>query len=133
MLKIYKKYLTLILQSLAVVIGVLFLVILGYKLDLIVSAKKNLIDKKFYQAVFLSNDQIYFGHLSSIDSNHMRLKDVYYVKVSEDSIGHLVKLGQNEPHGPTNEMTINKEHILFWENLTPDSQVVKSIQSYSKK
>lgn len=87
-------------------------------------------DSKTYQAVFLDNDQIYFGRLKNVtsNSNYLLLTDVYYVKVGNGSVGQLVKLGQIEPHRPTNEMIINREHVLFWENLSSDSPVVQTIR-----
>lgn len=87
-------------------------------------------DPNSYQAIFLDNDQIYFGRFKNIGlSEYLLLTDVYYVKVNENSVGQLVKLGQIEPHGPTNEMMINRDHILFWENMRSDSPVVKTIQN----
>lgn len=90
--------------------------------------KNDFIDQTTYQAVFLTNDQIYFGRLKNINSDYLILSDVYYAKVNEDGAGQLVKLGAGEPHGPKGEMIINQNQILFWENLTPDSPVVKAIQ-----
>ena len=86
-------------------------------------------DADTYQAVFLDNNQIYFGHLKNTGSDFVTLSDVYYVKVNEGGAGQLVKLGMGEPHGPKDEMIINQDHILFWENLRPDSQVIKTIQN----
>lgn len=114
---------------LAIAIGALLVVFLANQANLIATARNDLIDKSSYQAVFLSNDQIYFGHLKNPGSDYLILTDVYYVKVNESGAGQLVKLGQIEPHGPKDEMTINREHILFWENMRPDSPVVKTIQS----
>jgi len=91
--------------------------------------KKDFIDSTAYQAVFLTNDQIYFGRLKNVGPNYLILADVYYVKVNEGGAGQLIKLGQIEPHGPKDEMIINREHVLFWENMKPDSPVVKTIQS----
>ena len=91
--------------------------------------KKEFIDSDTYQAVFLTNDQIYFGYLKDINSDFLILSDVYYVKISEEGAGQLVKLGAIEPHGPKDQMTISKEQVLFWENMRLDSQVVKTIQS----
>lgn len=87
------------------------------------------IDTETYQAIFLTNNQIYFGRLKNISSDYLILSDVYYVKVKEDGAGQLVKLGMGEPHGPKDEMVINQDQILFWENLKFDSPVVKTIQS----
>ena len=94
--------------------------------------KQDFIDLATYQAVFLTNDQIYFGRLKNISPDHLILSDVYYVKVNESGTGELVKLGQIEPHRPKDEMVINQQHILFWENLSLDSPIVQNIQNYSK-
>ena len=91
--------------------------------------KQDFIDSVVYQAVFLTNDQIYFGHLKNIDPSYLILSDVYYVKVDEGGAGHLVKLGALEPHGPQDKMIINRGQVLFWENLKADSQVTKTIQN----
>ena len=94
--------------------------------------QQDFIDPATYQAVFFTNDQIYFGRLKNISPDHLILYDVYYVKVNESGTGELVKLGQIEPHRPKDEMVINQEHILFWENLSLDSPIVQNIQNYSK-
>ncbi len=92
------------------------------------------VDAGSLQAVFLDNNQIYFGHLKDIDSQYPVLRDVYYIQVSEttdkkpQASNKLVKLGDIEPHRPQNEMILNKEHILFFENMRPDSPVVRAIE-----
>jgi len=132
MLKINKKH----ILSAAGIIVIVNLVLIAPLLLIKIGSSRDNFDKmanpNAYQAVFLSNDQIYFGHLKreSRESEYLTLTDVYYVKIAEDSTGQLVKLGQIEPHKPTNEMIINQEHILFWENLSPDSPVVRTIQGY---
>ena len=90
--------------------------------------KKDFIDYSTYQAVFLTNDQIYFGRLKNINSDYLLLSDVYYVKVNEEGDAQILKLGIVEPHGPTDKMTINQDQVLFWENLKPSSQVVETIK-----
>lgn len=96
--------------------------------------KSEFIDRNTYQAIFLTNNQIYFGHLKNVNDDYLILFDVYYVKVSEEeNKSILVKLGTIEPHGPTGSMTVNKDQVLFWENLRPDSQVIKTIESIQSK
>jgi len=95
--------------------------------------KSDFIDSNTYQAMFLTNDQTYFGHLKNISSEYLILSDVYYVKISDSGAGQLVKLGVGEPHGPQDKMIINQDQVLFWENLKFDSPVVKTIQSVEKK
>lgn len=130
MLKIIRKYLLLIVGILIVVNLVLILFLLSIKINSNRSTFNKITDPATYQAVFMDNDQIYFGRLKNVDPNseYLLLTDVYYVKVNEDSVGQLIKLGQIEPHRPTNEMIINRDHILFWENLTLDSPVTQTIR-----
>ena len=97
------------------------------------------IDSNRYQAVFLANGQVYFGKLSDNGSELVNLRNIWYLQVQEgtksadslkDNQGQvaLAKLG-NELHGPDDSMSISKLQILFWENLTDNSKVVKAIQA----
>lgn len=98
-----------------------------------------------YQAVFLSNGQVYFGKLSS-EGHWIVLKDIYYLQVTQQLQPapnadqtqqpnnqqpniQLVKLG-SELHGPKDSMYIDRDKILFWENMKDDSKVVQAIQKY---
>lgn len=102
------------------------------------------IDNGKYQALFMTNGQVYFGKLSKLDGGYAQLTDVYYLQVqqavqpaadkktTEQPKVSLTKLG-NELHGPTDKMHISKEQILFWENLKDDSTVVKAINDYKAK
>lgn len=95
-----------------------------------------------YQAVFLVNNQVYFGKLTKINSQYPVLKDIYYLQVNQSiqpiEEGQssspdisLIKLG-GELHGPTDEMKINREHILLIENLRSDSNLVSAILKHKK-
>ncbi|MEK7566847.1 MAG: hypothetical protein AAB527_01815 [Patescibacteria group bacterium] len=94
-----------------------------------------------YQAVFLDNNQVYFGKLSRENSGYAVLRDIYYLRLgqtlqpptSANQIPdvNLVKLG-TELHGPEDEMRINKEHIIFIEDLKDDSQIVQGIKSFQE-
>lgn len=100
------------------------------------------INKDKYQAVFLnsSDGQVYFGKLTVENKNYYKLTDIYYVRVqqvqpdkntaAQQNIS-LAKLG-SEIHGPEDVMYINADHVMFWENLKDDGQVVKAIQEYKK-
>lgn len=103
--------------------------------------------KSDYQAVFLTNGQVYFGKVSAMEKDFMTVKDIYYLQVvqqpplqgsTQDAASgqaaaqpqiSLVKLG-NELHGPVDEMHISRAQILFYEDLKEDGQVVKAIRSY---
>lgn len=92
-----------------------------------------------YQAVFLSNGQVYFGKAHNPNNQYVSLTDIYYLQVTQQlqpapnqpaaqNIS-LVKLGA-ELHGPQDEMRINRDHVLFIEDLKPSSEVSKAIQNY---
>lgn len=96
-----------------------------------------------YQAVFLnsSDGQVYFGKLAVYNAAFYKLTDIYYVRVqtvqpdknstqTQQSIS-LAKLG-NEIHGPEDVMYINKNNVMFIENLKEGGQVVKAIRDYQK-
>ena len=91
-----------------------------------------------YQAVFLTNGQVYFGQLSNRSATYLTLTNVYYLPgktnaQSDSEAGQaevsLIKLGK-ELHGPTDKMEIPRSSILFIEDLRSDSKVVKAIGDY---
>jgi hypothetical protein len=102
------------------------------------------IKKNQYQAVFLTNGQVYFGKVSNVNSGYVDLADIYYLQVqqsvqpdakaasSENPQVSLAKLG-SELHGPEDQMKISREQILFWENLKDDSKVVEAIKKNQEK
>lgn len=100
------------------------------------------VKKDQYQAVFLENGQVYFGRLSGAPGEYVRLNDIYYLQVQQQiqpdqqqnqQQGQqqisLAKLG-NELHGPEDEMFINKDRIVFWENLKEEGDVTQAIARY---
>lgn len=99
----------------------------------------NLFDKNSgeYQAVFMTNGQVYFGKLSNQNESWLTLKDIYYLQTTPTESANandkqtpssinLVKLG-SELHGPTNEMRINRPSVMFVEDLRSDSNIIMAI------
>ena len=88
-----------------------------------------------YQAVFLDNGQVYFGKLKT-GNDFYELTDVFYLQTGSAGVDQaslsLLKLG-NEAHGPEDKMQINKDHVLFIEDMKSDSKVVSAIQEYKSK
>lgn len=96
-----------------------------------------------WQAVFLTNGQVYFGKITKENSKIIVLADIYYLQVAQSpqpapeggqqnqqSLS-LVKLG-NELHGPKDAMKINMSQVLFTEALKGDSKVVDAIVRYKE-
>ena len=108
-----------------------------------VTPESSLVDKTKYQAVFLNGGQVYFGNVSDLNGKFMQVNNVYYLRVNQqvqpDSSAQsssndisLVKLGC-ELHGPQDQMVINREQVIFWENLKDDGQVAKAIKQYKEQ
>lgn len=102
------------------------------------------VNTKEYQAVFLSNGQVYFGKLVSINNSYVKLDNIFYLQAKQsvqpkqqdqastnNNDVQLVKLG-NELHGPEDAMVINRTEILFWENLKSSGKVTQAIDNYNK-
>jgi hypothetical protein len=97
-----------------------------------------------WQAVFLTDGQVYFGKLQNYNNSYALLHNVYYLKFAEglqqekaSSSGslssrnlNLIRLG-GEAHGPEGDMYIAKDKILFFENLKANSTVVGAIEKSS--
>lgn len=89
-----------------------------------------------WSGVFLTNGQAYFGHFYAGPGEYAWLREVYYVlatqlqsqdpNVPAQTQLTLQRLG-GEIHGPTQEMRISKQQILFIEELRADSPVVATI------
>jgi len=103
------------------------------------------IDENKYQAVFFTNGQVYFGKLSTVNDNYLKLTDIYYLQTqstdakdtnpqqtsTDQSNVQLIKLGE-EIHGPEDEMVLSRDQVLFYENLKADGKVGQSIEAYKK-
>lgn len=95
-----------------------------------------------YQAVFLDNGQVYFGKLGAVNRDFLSLTDIYYLRAgsiqSPPSGGtppeagqkiDLIKLGA-ELHAPKDEMIINREHVLFYEDINENGEVMRLIRKH---
>jgi len=108
------------------------------------------INQNEYQAVFLTNGQVYFGKLADLNHKYVTIHDIYYLQVQQSQSSDtktlqnasnstttgaqvsLAKLG-NELHGPEDKMHISSDQVLFWENLKNDSKVVQAISKYQNQ
>lgn len=94
-----------------------------------------------YQAVFLDNQQVFFGKLKNTNGDYLTLEKAYYTKAQDlpadatpeqkaatSNNVSLIKVG-DEVYGPENTMRIKAEQVLFWQDLRADSKVAKAIDS----
>lgn len=106
--------------------------------------EKRYVNDDQMQAVFLNGGQVYFGDITNLTDDYLRMSNIYYLRVNQqvqpngeakstdnDDIS-LVKLGC-ELHGPEDAMVINRSQVMFWENLKSDGQVAKAVEQYVKQ
>lgn len=153
--KQYKVILGFMTIMLVLVVFLLTLVFLGSKdsISKAISGSDMAEFEQDYQAVFLTNGQVYFGKVDSRTELELVLSEIYYLQINRDlqATGteeaseegneqaaaqdqpelSLVKLG-NELHGPTDKMIINTDQVLFVEDLKDDSRVVEAISNYQE-
>jgi hypothetical protein len=96
-----------------------------------------------YQAVFLTNGQVYFGNIKTIGKDYIQLDNIFYLtqNTQTDKSGNvtsngnytLVKLGCQQIHDPFDQMIISRDQVSFWENLQDGGKVVKSIQQFNSQ
>jgi hypothetical protein len=91
-----------------------------------------------WSAVFLTNGRTYFGQIQKESSDFLTLGQVYYLQLQEvpattegeDPQSQLSLMSiEDEMHSPEDYMRINKEHILFVQELKTDSSIVTSLES----
>lgn len=106
------------------------------------SRENRFVNEEKLQAVFLNGGQVYFGNITTLNEEYLRLNNIYYLRVNQQvQPGEnknaqqdisLVKLGC-ELHGPEEQMVINREQVVFWENLKSDGQVAKAVKQYAEQ
>lgn len=129
----------LLFSSTALVVALLASLFLGGNR---LTPERKFVNTDEYQAVFLNGGQVYFGKIGSLNSDYVRLADIYYLRVNQQvqpgqenqaqNNVSLVKLGC-ELHGPQDVMVINREQVIFWENLKADGQVSKAVEEFKKQ
>ncbi|MBI1857206.1 hypothetical protein HY003_00180 [Candidatus Saccharibacteria bacterium] len=94
--------------------------------------EKEYVDKTKVQAVFLNGGQVYFGRIVNMSDKYINLSNIYYLSVSQQVQPDekktnnqqqnitLVPLGC-ELHRPQDNMLINRDQVIFWENMKDDS------------
>jgi len=127
-----------LLVSIALLVGLVALAIMHVSS----SNEGKFVDTSKYQAVFLNNGQVYFGNVTSLNNQYVRMANIYYLtqstgsgtsSSSSNSNYSLVKLGCQQIHDPYDAMVINRDQITFWENLQDNGKVVSSIKQFIKQ
>jgi len=120
MVKINKKILIYIL--LAILIAVF--VYLGFAF----SRKTFPFGKEKYQAVQLSNGDVYYGKLQTFPC--CKLTEAYFIQNVQGETSTIPQLQSLNSlfFGPENTIHLEKSQILWWADLSENSQVLKAIE-----
>jgi len=125
-----------LLVSIALLIGLVALAIT----HVTSSNEGKFVDTSKYQAVFLNNGQVYFGNITNLSTQYVRMANIYYLTQGTTSGSNtasnnysLVKLGCQQIHDPYDSMIISRDQITFWENLQDNGKVVSSIKQFIKQ
>ena len=96
--------------------------------------------KGSYQAVFLTSGQAYFGNITEINNEYIIMKNAFSIKVQQaqaDEEGEEVSSSEikllsieEEFYEPEGYMLIEKDSILFIEELKDSSQIIEIIENY---
>ena len=99
-----------------------------------------------WEAVYMTNGEVYIGKIRGSTSQVIKLSDTYLVQVlkqDENNLGGktnsfklnggsnnltLIKWGFNQPLKSRGELFFNRANIAFWEKLDKDSEVVKQLE-----
>ncbi len=121
--------------------GLIIALVLYLALSGPVNESKYIKDNQF-QAITLTNGQAYFGRITNLNAEFVRIGDVFYLRQNQNlqsqkpnpstSNLSLVKLGC-ELHGPDDEIVIGRDQLVLWENLKNDSAVVKKIAEFKQQ
>lgn len=137
------KSLLLVIILIALVGAVIYLATSG-KSGVLTGNKSTTGDQKSqsdkYQAVFLTNGQVYFGKMKDEGGNYIKLTDIFYLQAKDQAVQPkdtsnkepdltLIKLGK-ELHAPADEMNISRQQVLFWEEIKDDGKVMQAIKEY---
>ena len=94
-------------------------------------------DPKLYQMVLVEGgnesgtNQVFFGKLNNTNAKYPYLTDVYYLSPTAGQGSgprfNVIKRGAGEIHLPTDKMYINRDAIVYWENVGATSNVAQGI------
>jgi heme/copper-type cytochrome/quinol oxidase subunit 2 len=128
-----------LLWTIIIVLAVIILGIIGWTVWSNSKGADTGIDTSKYQAVFMSNGQIYFGKLSAFNDESLKITKVYYPQAqatgttdeetdnNDQSNIQLFRVTDGV-HGPEDQMIIMKDQVLYYENLKSDSKVTQLIE-----
>ena len=95
--------------------------------------------KNTYQAVFLSNGQLYFGQISEMTNEYIKMEKPHFLQLAQDQAEledsgvqpemQLISI-KDEFHKPKDFVLIEKSSVIFIEELREASQIADAIENF---
>ncbi len=89
------------------------------------------VDTDRVQAVYLTNDIVYFGIVDDADGDFFVLRDAFFLRSQEsddeDAAGQLVPVSVGEEVGGDGDLRINAREVLRVQALDDDSEIARAI------
>jgi hypothetical protein len=116
---------------LLIILFVLILIVVGMG-GYVYSRHSIIVNKNKRQVVYMSNGQVYFGNLDTSSGQYIELRDAYYPATEQTTTsGKSVTLKPiSEDYSAENIIYLNRDQILFYENLADSSKINDAIQRF---
>ena len=123
-------------NKLAGMVGVLLIVlIIG---GLAIAKVGPFATRTVWSAVFLGDNEVFFGHLKDVSSTEIDLTNVYYLQKSTPAASgtsttqppaslSITGLVANQIQCPTDFLRLNRNAVLYWQDLQDSSYVVTQL------
>lgn len=87
------------------------------------------VNRNEYQAVFLTNGQVFFGRLTVPGGDYYYLHHVYYLSsragTKPGQGGLTIQKLTNDIHGPEDLVVLSRAQVLYVENLRPNGRAAQ--------
>lgn len=98
-----------------------------------------------WYAVHLANNQVYFGHITSVTDSTITLADTYFLESYQEPAPkavsknfaleqtpkqsvRLVRRGDEKILSSDHTLFVNRSAVLYWEKLTPESEIANLLK-----
>ncbi len=95
-------------------------------------------DEAPYYAVAMTSGSLFFGHIKKQDATSIYMNDIFYLQRTppqqdpktkqQQGPGILLVPQSEDAYGPTDELIVNRQHVLYYQELKEDSKVIEGIQ-----
>jgi len=94
--------------------------------------------KNTFQAVFLSNGQLYFGKITEMTNEYIMMENPHFLQLAQEQAEieegvqpemQLISI-KDEFHKPKDFVLIEKSSVIFIEELRDASQIADAIQNF---